>query len=435
MNLSGGLASAATHRRLAPSRGATERLFPPGLGDGPEDLATHLARCGPLPRLDDSTARAAFGAEIEQSGLLGRGGASFPSARKIAAVRAEGRRAILVANGTEGEPASSKDKVLLARAPHLVLDGAVLAAELVGAAEAVLVVHHAVRELLDDAVAARRAAGFDAVPLRVVTAVDRFVAGEASAVVHFLERGVALPRYSTHRLSERGLHGRPTLVQNVETLAHLALIARHGAAWYRSVGTPDEPGTTLVTLLGALERPGVYEVALGAPLAQVLERAGGASRPLQALLVGGYFGTWVPAKEALATTFDSAALRALGAGVGAGMIAALPEDACGLGETARVVRFLADQSAGQCGPCVFGLPSLATQLESLANGGAVDPDRLSETMAAIDGRGACGHPDGAVRLAASALRVFESDAAVHAKGWCSATGTDGWFLPVPSRLT
>ena len=130
--------------------------------------------------------------EVERSGLTGRGGAGFPAARKLAAVAAR-QSPVVVANGTEGEPASAKDKVLLARSPHLVLDGAVLAARIVGASQAIIVVHHSVREITDDAVAERRRAGFGRVRIRVVTAADRFVAGEASAVVHWIGRGVPAP--------------------------------------------------------------------------------------------------------------------------------------------------------------------------------------------------------------------------------------------------
>src|SRR5204863_8923020 len=126
-----------------------------------------------------------------------------------------------------------------------------------------------------------------------------------------------------------GLSGRPTLVQNVETLAHLALIARHGADWFRSAGTPAEPGSMLVTLAGALARPGVYEIEIGTPVGQVLGLAGGPAGPLSALLLGGYFGTWVPWPAAAALPLSAAGLAGLGAGPGAGLVAALPDDACG----------------------------------------------------------------------------------------------------------
>src|ERR1022692_3499056 len=307
------------------------RLLPAGFAAGPARLAEHCARYGPArPAGLDRRRRQALIEEVERSGLTGRGGAGFPTARKLAAVAAQ-HSPVVVANGTEGEPASAKDKVLLARSPHLVLDGAVLAAEMVGAGQAVIVVHHSVREIVDAAIAERRRAGSDRVRTRVVTAADRFVGGEASAVVHWIEHGIPAPTATPPRLSERGLGAAPTLVQNVETLAHLALIGRYGASWFRSVGTPQEPGSMLVTILGAVREPGVHEIAIGTPVGKVLSLAGGPSPPTQALLVGGYFGTWVSAAMAASLPFSSAGLADLGAGVGGGPPAAPPATARGGG--------------------------------------------------------------------------------------------------------
>ncbi len=406
------------------------RLLPAGFSAGPVPLAGHLARYGQPPL----TGRGRHGREvlIEETGLAGltgRGGAAFPTARKLASVAA-GRAAVVVANGTEGEPASAKDKVLLARSPHLVLDGAVLAAQLVGARQAIIVVHRSVREIVADAVAERGRAAADPVRIQVVAAADRFVAGEASAVVHWIERGIPTPT-AMPRIWERGLGGRPTLVQNVETLAHLALIARYGASWFRAAGTPEEPGSMLVTILGAVREPCVREVAIGTGIAEVLDLAGGASAPLQALLIGGYFGTWV-SPAAVALPLSQAGLASAGARAGAGLIAALPQDACGLAETARVVRYLADESAGQCGPCVFGLAAIAGQLERLAEGRSAELGTLQRWLAQVDGRGGCAHPDGAVRLIRSALTVFGPELEQHARGWCC--GTAAPVLPVrPAR--
>lgn len=408
------------------------RLLPPGFAPGPTSLAEHLARYGPSPSAGpDGPPPGALIRETERSGLTGRGGAGFPTARKLAAVAA-GSGPVVVANGTEGEPASAKDKVLLARSPHLVLDGAVLAAEMVGAREAVIVVHHAVREIVDDAVAERKCAGSDRVRIRVVTAADRFVGGEASAVIHWIDRGIPTPTRTPPRISQRGLGGRPTLVQNVETLAHLALIGRYGAAWFRTVGPPQEPGSLLVTILGAVREPGVFEAAIGTPVTDVLGLAGGASAPPQALLIGGYFGSWVSATAAAELPFSSAGLASLGASVGAGLVAALPADACGLAETARVVRYLADESAGQCGPCRFGLAGVADQVEQIAAGRTADLSTLRRWLGQVAGRGACSHPDGAVQLIRSALDVFGPELTRHARGWCCGTRT-ARVLPVPVR--
>jgi NADH:ubiquinone oxidoreductase subunit F (NADH-binding) len=278
---------------------ALPRLLTGDFASGPTRLAEHLARYGPVPPWARRRyQREDLIAEVELAGLTGRGGAGFPTATKLAAVAAR-RHAVVIGNGTEGEPASAKDKVLMATSPHLVLDGAAVAADLVGATQTIVVAHPAVTDIVAEAAAERRLARLDRVRLSVVQAANLFVAGEASAVVRWLERGVPKPRPTPPRLSERGLHGRPTLLQNVETLAHLALIARYGAAWFRAVGTPAEPGSMLVTLTGAVEYPGVYEVAIGTRVGDVLARGGDQTEPLGALLIGGYFGRWV----------DSAVLR------------------------------------------------------------------------------------------------------------------------------
>jgi NADH:ubiquinone oxidoreductase subunit F (NADH-binding) len=408
------------------------RLLPAGFAAGPASLADHLARYGPAPPGGLTGPRqAALIEEVDRSGLTGRGGAGFPTARKLAAVAA-GHAPVVVANGTEGEPASAKDKILLARSPHLVLDGVALAAELVGARQAVIVVHFSVREIVDEALAERRGARLDPIRIRAVTAANRFVAGEASAVVHWIERGVPTPTATPPRLSTRGLGGRPTLVQNVETLAHLALIGRYGASWFRSAGTAAEPGTMLVTVLGAVREPCVREIAIGTPVGEILSMAGGEAAPLQALLIGGYFGRWADAAAAAAAPFSAAGLAPLEASVGAGLIAALPANTCGLAETARVARYLADESAGQCGPCLFGLDAVAGEVQRLAEGRTSSLAILRRWLAQVNGRGACSHPDGAVRLVSSALTVFAAELDRHAQGWCCGSAKAA-VLPIPPR--
>ena len=374
----------------------------------------------PLPTLVSAGARERLLAEIEASGLTGRGGAGFPTATKLRAV-ARGRSPVVVANGTEGEPASSKDKALLAANPHLVIDGAVVAARLVGSKEIFLAAGRADARgiaALERAVAERR--GRDhGIAFSVAAAPDRFVAGEESALVNWLNGGPAKP--TVDRPFERGVHGSPTLVQNVETLANVALVARHGADWFRRLGTPEEPGTALVTALGAVRSPGVAEIELGATLREVLASFGGMTAIPQAFLVGGYFGTWIAARDAYDLPFTNETLRPLGASLGARLLIVLPQDACGLVETARVIRYLERQSTGQCGSCVFGLSAIATAFESLAFGGADAPsalERLSRFVPQVEGRGACALPTGATRLVTSALRVFTHEVDRHRGGRC-----------------
>jgi NADH:ubiquinone oxidoreductase subunit F (NADH-binding) len=254
-----------------------------------------------------------------------------------------------------------------------------------------------------------------------------FVSSESTALVNTLHTGD--PRPTGVRTSTKGVRGRPTLVSNVETLAHLALIARFGDDWYRAAGTPTSPGTTLVTVSGAVNRPGVHEVELGLPMSDVLELAGGETEPLRAVLIGGLGGSWLPIADAVELPLAHETCADVGIELGVAALVALPARACGIAETAAVLRYLAEAGAGQCGPCLFGLPAITTDFDALAMG-AADRDllpRLHRRLGVIPGRGACSHPDGAVRLAASALHTFADDVAAHAVGRpCPATVLGPW---------
>ena len=409
---------------VRPSTPSTRRLL---AGRGGTSLAEHVRSHGPLP----THSAAVLLSAVEQAGLTGRGGAAFPTYRKLTAVAA-GSRPVVLANGSEGEPASGKDRSLLTVAPHLVLDGIQLAARAVGAHRAYLyvardeVVQRAVAEAL-----AQRTKEHGGVKVEVVTAPDRFIAGQETAAVSKVNGGLAIPRFAQPPVYEKGVRGRPTLVQNVETLAQLALIARHGPAWFRSVGTDLEPGTMLVTVSGAVARPQVLEVALGTEIADVIELAGGASTAVGAVLVGGYHGAWLP-PTALRRSLANADLRADGASVGAGVIAVLPDNRCGVIETARVAAYLAGESARQCGPCLNGLPAIAGALAELAGprprrGARADVERWAGLMPR---RGACAHPDGTVRFVNSALRVFAAELTAHERGHCTGSSTRA-VLPTP----
>jgi NADH:ubiquinone oxidoreductase subunit F (NADH-binding) len=399
------------------------RLLAGPAGGGRAGLLEHEELHGPLP-LPGAGSRRAERARaarlidmVERSGLTGRGGGGFPTGRKLRSVAAGRGPAVVVANGAEGEPASAKDRLLLSRAPHLVLDGITLAAYAVGADQAYLAVHATEERLghsLEAAAETRLAAGIDPIPISVIGIPDRYVSSEQSAIVQYINGGPGLPAFSPPRTHEQGVDARPTLVNNVETLAHLALIARYGDRWFRSAGTPAAPGTMLVTISGAVARPGVYEIELGTPLGSVLMCAGGPTERLQAILTGGFFGSWLPVEAAWHLPITQSDVKAAGGALGAGILIALPDTACGLAETARVVRYLADETAGQCGPCIFGLPALAEDLADLAFlGGSRVANRIGGLIPLVEGRGACRHPDGATQLARSALATFAWDARWH----------------------
>ena len=386
--------------------------------DGAESLADHRARLGDLPGRAD---RAHLIPMLEAAGLLGRGGASFPVGRKWGSVagRAKGN-AVVLANGAEGEPLSHKDRVLMAARPHLVLDGLDLAAEAVGARRAVLYVgseHVAARAALERALAERaadRSRTLPRVPTSIVTPPVSYVAGEESAAVHFVNAGDPRPTTVPPRPFERGVGGRPTLVQNVESLAHAALIARFGDDWYRDAGHAQTRGTTLVTVTGGAQ-PGVLEVDLGTTIADIAAWTGVAGSEGSPVLLGGYFGTIAAGSDAWRLPLDPAVLWANGLAFGAGVVAFLGEDACGVTTTARIMDYMAGSSAAQCGPCVYGLRSIADASARIATGQGRQDDlqRLRFWAGSIPGRGACRMPDGTIGLLASSLRVFDADWSSH----------------------
>jgi NADH:ubiquinone oxidoreductase subunit F (NADH-binding) len=422
------MATESRNAELAPAastpRGA--RLLPPR---PLRSLASHIDWYGEAP-----VSNAEMLSAVERSGLRGKGGARFPTVTKLAAVAAR-RRTIVVANGAEGEPASQKDTVLMTHVPHLVIDGAELAAEIVGAREIILCVKRqsVAMPVLERALAERCKYQYERARIRVVGVPTRYVSGEETALVSWLNGGDAKPAFVPPRPFERGVAGRPTLVQNVETLCDLALIGRFGPKWYRSEGTHDDPGTTLVTLSGAVERPGVYEIPLGVRLGDVVRMGGPGATGLAGILVGGYFGAWLPADASADVRMAVEPLRRAGSGLGAGVVFAMPrEGTCALAEIARTTRWLADQNAGQCGPCVNGLDSIAAAMAVLVNG---DRDgraqaHLNRWLSMMEGRGACKHPDGVSRFVRSSLNVFADEIERHRHLGPCRIGDRG-LLPTP----
>lgn len=381
---------------------------------GPESLSAHTARFGPCP-----SGSAAIIELIGRSGLRGRGGAGFPAGTKWRSVagRAQGR-GVVVVNGVEADPLSSKDRLLMTSTPHLVLDGALIAAQSVGAGKLVIAINRRfadARQAIEGALRERR----PSIPTSVVDVPSRYVAGEESALVHLLNGGEAKPTLTPPRPFEKGVNGKATLVNNVETLAWAALIARHGEAWFRALGTPDAPGAVLINIAGAVERPGVYEFPASTTVDAALATAG-TTTPIRSVLIGGYFGRWLALNSGERVS------------EGGGMLLALPESACGVTETARMVHYLAGESARQCGPCFNGLPAVAAMTAKLANGRArsTDVDRLRRWMDQLAvRRGACHHPDGTIRLLRSAFQIFDADIYGHLKSGSCGRSRSTSLLP------
>ncbi len=391
-------------------------LAGPDLTSGAEDLVQHARRLGPLPATGPTLIET-----LIRTGLPGRGGASFPVGLKWRSVASHSRgAAVVVVNGAEGEPHSKKDRVLMTTRPHLILDGAFLAARAVRAKQVVLYIgeeHEAARNAMARALSERPQNELGSA--RLVGAPARYVAGDSSAVVHLVNAGIATPTTTPPSPHERGVDGSPTLVQNVETLAHAALIARHGDAWYRSAGRRGAAGTLLVTVAGGVSGPGVLEIEAGTTVAEAIELAGGAIEPARAVLIGGYFGSWVPADLAYELPLDAAMLRDRGLSIGCGVIGVLPQSRCGVCEAAGIMRYLAAESSAQCGPCFFGLRGLADAISRVAERGTNPDDmhRLHRWAIEVRGRGACHHPDGAALFLQSALKTFAAEFAGHPAHW------------------
>jgi NADH:ubiquinone oxidoreductase subunit F (NADH-binding) len=326
----------------------------------------------------------------------------------------------VVANGEEGEPASVKDRWLLRNRPHLVLDGARLAARIVGAAHA-----HVYISDLGSAASVRAALsdigvdGLGGLTVSVRTVDPGYVAGEESAAVRAINGGPAKPTDKPPRVFEEGVGGLPTLVSNVETLAHLAWIHRHGADEYRSQGTPDSSGTFLATVTGGGKPAGLYELPFGTPVSELLALHGISADKVRGALMGGYFAGLLN-RRALGMSLDHEATRAVGTGLGCGALAVLSDTDCPVAVAASVMAYFARENAGQCGSCFNGTAAMSAVLDALRDGDADDDDlaRLSRWSRVLRGRGACGTLDGAVNLAASLLAQFPDSVARHRERGC-----------------
>jgi NADH:ubiquinone oxidoreductase subunit F (NADH-binding)/ferredoxin len=353
--------------------------------------------------------------------LRGRGGAAFPFARKATAVasaaHARGGQTVVLVNATESEPASAKDHFLLAHTPHLILDGAMLAARALNAREVVIAVtdRGQARQSVRTAVTESRLGSF----VRVVSLPERFVTGESGALVNGVNGALPLPPGRKVRTSDHGVDGLPTLLSNAETFAQLALLSELGPDRYAAVGAPEEPGTVLLTVWGPNGRPCVVETPTGVPLAQVLDLCG--AEVGQGVLIGGYHGKWLSPAAAESAHVARTDLARAGGYLGAGLVLPLSPEVCPLGEVARVAAYLGAESSGQCGPCRLGLPALAQAFGRFASGeqGADAMAAVRNGIETVPGRGACNHPDGAIRFVGSALDTFADDVETHlAYGTC-----------------
>lgn len=395
---------------------------------GPLGLQEHEALHGPLRLAPRPRMRSEHPLilELERAGIRGYGGGGFPTATKLHAVAASGPRPAVLVNVSEGEPLSVKDVLLVSRLPHLVIDGALASASVLGAGRIVFALDENDRtaaRALSKSLAERPELRSRGAPRVSVTPVPAgYLTGQESALISAVDGGPARPTLTPPYPFQQGLRGQPTLVSNAETMAQLALVARNGARWFRALGTPTDAGTRLVTVGGAVGYPGVVEIAGGTTLRQLIKASGGLTEQIQGMLLGGYAGTWL-GPGAVDLSLDVEFLAQRGLRLGSGIVFFLPASACPVAEVAAVARWLQLESAQQCGPCIHGLQAIADALEDLTSGG----DRrgayasIERWCELVVKRGACALPDGAASFVGTALRTFRAAFDDHAaRGACDA---------------
>jgi len=408
-------ASTTTQRlRVLTYPGVTPRIVRP---NGREDLIEYTADGGYHTALDAGPLLA----EVESSGLRGRGGAGYPLGAKLRSVRRNLRHgdAVVVANGEEGEPMSIKDRWLLRTRPHLVIDGLRLAARAVSATRGMVYLsdEEAARSI-EDALNELDGRHLDGLETFIVRVEPGYVAGEETAAVRAINGGPAKPMDKPPRPFERGVDSLPTLVSNVETLANLPFINRHGAAAYRSVGTAASAGTFLATISGSALPPALYEVAHGVRLSELLAFHGADISKTRGVLMGGYSAGFL-GEAALRTPLDHESMSRRKSGLGCGAIGVITEE-CPLAVAASVLDYFDHQNAGQCGSCFNGTAAMAAASIALRVGCATAEDvgRLRRWSTVLRGRGACGTLNAACNIAATVLDVFPTVIDTHLMNEC-----------------
>ncbi len=402
-------------------------LFPRGVVEGLEGLDAYRSRGGydAVSRLGEFSPQDII-ATVEASGLRGRGGAGFPTGRKLAlTLECPETPHYVVMNGGEDEPGSHKDRVLMENLPHLLLDGIILAAYAVQAEKAYLYINHnyeAATGAVETALREAREAGYwgediagsgFSLELVMVAAPSNYVAGEDTAALEVIEGKEPLPRQKPPFPVTEGLFGKPSLVNNVETLANIAPIVARGAEWFRSFGTAESPGTMIFSLGDEMERPGVYELPLGTPLRHLLEECGGGlkgGKPIKAILPGGpSSGFLLP--DNLDLPLDHDALREAGSSIGCGVVKVLTEGDSVLDELMRIADFFAKESCGQCPACRMETNMLVALLKKVQQGEGNDAltEQFGKVIAFNKGKGFCSLINMPGPPIESAVRLFPEE--------------------------
>ncbi|TMA08910.1 MAG: NADH-quinone oxidoreductase subunit F [Deltaproteobacteria bacterium] len=412
-------------------------LFPRGVVESREHLNNYRRRGGyqALPKIKNLSPQKII-AEVEAAGLRGRGGAGFPTGKKwLLTAQNEERPHYVVLNGGEDEPGSKKDRLLMENLPHLVIEGVILTSYAVGATNAYLYINQqygAAIQSMTDALSEAKDAGYCgehilgtdfSLEIFLTSAPPNYVAGEDTAALEVIEGKQPLPRQKPPFPATAGLFGKPTAVNNVETLANVPPIVANGHQWYRSFGTAESPGTMIFSLDEEVNRPGIYELPFGTPLRFLIEQCGGEvknNKAIKAIQPGGPSSAFLlPDKIDLSLDHDS--VRAAGSSIGCGVIHLVMEGTCMVEEALRIAEFFAAECCGQCPACRMETNVLATMLKKAQQGQGGQPllEQFGKVISFNKGKGFCNLINMPAPPIESALSLFRSDFECHlANGRC-----------------
>ena len=366
---------------------------------------------------------------IEASGLRGRGGGGFPLARKLATARtaAGGGSAYVVANAYDADPGSPLSRTILLKKPDLVIEGLAIAASAIGATSGYVYLHPeaaAARKALERALEAARS-GLGDLVVEIALGPGGFMGGEETALLAVLESRRAMARQRPPYPAIQGLLLRPTVISSAETLAALPMIVRDGADAFKRVGTTTTPGTKLVSVTGAVGSPGVYEIAFGATLGEIVEQAGGSpGRSMKGLHVGGPTGGILNATRT-GVVFDYETLKAAGTHLGSAQVRVIGPDVCIVNEAAKLFDYLAKETCGICVPCRVGTKRVGGILEGIYSdlGRPDDLPWLGELADHLDKFSLCGFGITSASILRTTMSEFPDDYRLHISEHRCPTGT------------
>jgi NADH:ubiquinone oxidoreductase subunit F (NADH-binding) len=414
-------------------------LFPLGVVEKREDLKDYRLRGGyaALEKALKATPEDIIN-EVSNAGLRGRGGAAFPTGKKWSFTRECAEEPhYLVMNGGEDEPGSKKDRVLMENLPHLVIEGVILAAYATGASKAYLYInanYEPAIKSITDALAEAKEAGFwgenvsgsnFSLEIEIIPAPHNYVAGEDTAALEVIEGKKAWPRQKPPFPVTVGLFGKPTAVNNVETLANVPPIFLHGADWYRGFGTTDSSGTMIFSLNEDVKHPGIYELPFGTPLRYLIEECGGGMKgggKIKAIMPAAPSSAFL-APDKIDTPMDHNSMREAGSALGCGVVRLIPEESCIVEELLKISEFFTAESCGQCPACRMETNTLTSLLKKVQQGQGGQPilEQFGKVLAFNKGKGFCNLISMPGPPIESALKLFPEDFQAHlTTGKCPA---------------